>query len=222
MNRRIKEIADMVKEGMVTADIGTDHALLPVMLVKAGRIPRAYACDIGEGPLRAAAETVKNAGLEERVRLVLSDGFENVPVDAECAVIAGMGYHTAVSILERAAERLPLLKQILVQVNTDVPLFRRWISEKGWSIVEEKLIRERDHDYIVVSFLLTPHAPYSETQILGGPCLMEEGSDAYLRFVKDNIRRLEDIMEKSGGSNEKKKAELALWKQVLGETGRTE
>ena len=33
-NTRIETIADMVKEGMVVADIGTDHALLPILLVQ--------------------------------------------------------------------------------------------------------------------------------------------------------------------------------------------
>ena len=89
---RLKAIADCVPEGTIVADIGTDHAFLPVELIASGKIKRAYACDIGTGPLEHARATVVEAGLQAQISLILTPGLEKVPQDAQVAVIAGMGW----------------------------------------------------------------------------------------------------------------------------------
>ena len=58
LHPRLKAAADMVAPGRVVADIGTDHAYLPAYLLLNGISPYVIACDIGEKPLRNAAETV--------------------------------------------------------------------------------------------------------------------------------------------------------------------
>ena len=60
-----------VPAGVIVADIGTDHAFLPVELVSSGQIPRAYACDIGVGPLEHARATIEEAGLQAQIALIL-------------------------------------------------------------------------------------------------------------------------------------------------------
>ena len=214
MNRRIETIAGLVREGKILADIGTDHAWLPVLLVKAGKIPFAYACDVSRGPLQAAEANIEKNGLSDRIVTVLSDGFENVPDDAECAVIAGMGYYTAVHILEEAGKRLDRLDQILVQVNTDVPLLRRWISDHGYTIDLEKTVSDRGRFYTAVSFTTVPHAPYDELEILCGPYLLTHPDETSKAFIRENIRKLGSILEKSGG-NPKKKQEHQMWQEAL-------
>mgnify|MGYP002563274681 CR=1 FL=1 len=83
---RLKAIADCVPEGTIVADIGTDHAFLPVELIASGKIERAYACDIGTGPLEHARATVAEAGLQAQISLILTPGLEKVPQDAQVAV----------------------------------------------------------------------------------------------------------------------------------------
>ena len=110
---RLKAIADCVPEGTIVADIGTDHAFLPVELIASGKIERAYACDIGTGPLEHARATVAEAGLQAQISLILTPGLEKVPQDAQVAVIAGMGWMTAKEILENDFERLGQFQRIL-------------------------------------------------------------------------------------------------------------
>ena len=107
MNQRLKAISALVPSGTILADIGTDHGYLPIDLVKRGICPKAYACDVAEGPLSVAKTNIASEHLEGKVFAILSDGFIQVPEDADCAVIAGMGWYTAQAILERAEERLP-------------------------------------------------------------------------------------------------------------------
>ena len=55
-------------------DVGTDHAYLPIALVSEGKCRKAYASDIGKGPLERAKENIVSAGLEEAIETVLTDG----------------------------------------------------------------------------------------------------------------------------------------------------
>ena len=71
---RLCSCADLVRQDAVFADIGTDHAYLPIYLLKSGRIKKAYCSDINKGPLATAADNVKDNGLSDRVELILTDG----------------------------------------------------------------------------------------------------------------------------------------------------
>ena len=82
----------MVRPGSVAADIGTDHAYLPASLILNGICPRALACDLRKGPLSNAAKTVAAYGLEGKITLRLSDGFDEIePFEADDLIICGMG-----------------------------------------------------------------------------------------------------------------------------------
>ena len=92
LSKRLKAVADMVGTGSVLADIGTDHAYIPIWLVSRGSVPRAVAMDVNEGPLKRAQENILQNGLEEKIETRLSDGFKALaPGEADAAVIAGMG-----------------------------------------------------------------------------------------------------------------------------------
>lgn len=192
--KRIEEIAEMVRKGMVTADIGTDHAFLPIWLIRNGICPKVYACDITEGPLSAARRNIAKEKMEDRIIPVLSDGLDHVPDDVSCIVIAGMGGRTAVGILERGMARLPDLKQIIVEANSETELLRRWISEHGFTIRSERMIRDRNHDYAAVCFDCTPHTAYSDKEIILGPVLMAERSPAFSAYCRRMAEKLEMIL----------------------------
>ena len=92
LSGRLQAIADLVTCRTVLADVGTDHAHLPVWLCETGKIKSAIAMDVRRGPLLRAEESIRLAGLEDRIRLRLSDGLEQLRAgEADSIVIAGMG-----------------------------------------------------------------------------------------------------------------------------------
>ena len=221
MNTRIEKIAEMVKPGMVVADIGTDHAFLPILLIRKGISGKVYACDISEGPLKQARANLAREGLTDAVIPILSDGFDNVPSDTEGAVLAGMGYYTAAAILEKAMVRLPDLKQIIVEVNRNVREMRQWISDHHFTIEDEECIRDRDFDYIAISFTAEEHAPYSGEEILLGPVLMHKDSETYRGYCRKQIKRLDTVIEHSRDTTKTEEArkERTLWQGILDSNG---
>ena len=88
---RLALCAALVRLGSSLCDVGTDHAYLPIWLLKTGKISRALACDINPGPLEAARRDGEKYGVGEELSFRLSDGLRAVsPQEAEDTVIAGM------------------------------------------------------------------------------------------------------------------------------------
>lgn len=71
---RLQAIADQIVSGARLADIGTDHAHLPIWLMEHGRIASAVASDIRDGPLARAEENAAKHGCLDRISLRLGRG----------------------------------------------------------------------------------------------------------------------------------------------------
>ena len=209
-NRRLAKIASMIKKGMITADIGTDHAFLPIMLVRDGICEKVYACDVAEGPLQAARTNIAARGMQDCITAILTDGLQDVPQDTQCAVIAGMGFQTAKGILERAQSRLDDLKQIIVEVNRDTVSMRRWISDHGYTIVNETYVNDRGHDYVTIDFNTEKHEPYRIQDLVLGPVLKTEGKQEYAEFLKRRAEKIRQILSVSENGNPSLKEELSI------------
>ncbi|MCD8346531.1 MAG: class I SAM-dependent methyltransferase [Lachnospiraceae bacterium] len=101
LSKRLAAVADMVTPGLVLADIGTDHAYIPIYLMEQQIIPRAIAADINRGPLARADAHIREHALEKKIETRLSDGLKAfAPNEAQSIVIAGMGGALTIRILE--------------------------------------------------------------------------------------------------------------------------
>ena len=143
--------AALVPPGCAVADIGTDHARLPVHLVREGISPRVIASDVAEGPLRNARETVQRAGLQDKIELRLSNGFrEFAPEDAGCWVMAGMGGTLMARLLE-AAPRLQAPGTVLVaQPMRHADDLRAWLIARRFRIVCENACIDTGRSYMAL------------------------------------------------------------------------
>lgn len=148
LSPRLQAVADQVPEGGVFADIGTDHAYLPVWLLLNGRIGRAIAADLREGPLARARETAAQYGVTDQVSFRLCDGLTGIGAgEADVIAIAGMGGETIASIL--AAAPWTRNCRLLLQPMTSFPDLRLWLQKNGYIIENERIIREGNRLYSV-------------------------------------------------------------------------
>jgi tRNA (adenine22-N1)-methyltransferase len=199
LNLRLAAIKSLVEPGSVVADIGTDHAFVPIALVKEGISPKCYACDVIDGPCKIARTNIENEGLTNYIEVIKSNGFENVPQDIDTAILAGMGFGTARVILEDGMEHLYKCKQIIVQVNKDIIDLRRWISDHHFTITAEKLVYD-DRFYQIVVFNTNYHSSYSDLHVMFGPHLMKERSDLFIDYLEESLKTykmIESVMPKT-------------------------
>ena len=196
MYKRLETILSFVEKGAIVADIGTDHAQLPILLVERNICNKVYACDEKKGPLSIAEENIKSKSLSDKIETILSDGFAHIPMDIDMAVIAGMGYYTAKMILENAQNRLHLLNKIIVQINVDSHLMRNWINENHYTILEEKYVNERNKDYEIISFTTQIEGKeLSEEEIYLGPKLMKEKSEEILAYYLKKEDKISSLLK---------------------------
>lgn len=191
LDKRLSAVAVLVRHGSRLADIGTDHAYLPVHLVQAGVCPSAIASDIGAGPLDAARRTVTENGLTSEIALRLGDGLSTVSADeVDDIAIAGMGGETIAAILEAVTYVKDRRLRLILQPMTRAEDLRRWLLHNGFSILEEHLIIDGRHLYPVMAAEYTA-APPSEDEVLiyGGFFEAEEGRPYRQMMAQHLLRR---------------------------------
>lgn len=143
ISKRLQAVADMVTSGSWVADIGTDHAYIPIFLAENGIIPRAIAMDVNAGPLARARAHIEAHGLSEKIETRLSDGLTALaPGEADCIVIAGMGGPLTIRILTEGKDRLAGCRELILQPQSEIRLVRAYLEQKGWRIVREEMVCE--------------------------------------------------------------------------------
>lgn len=175
LSERLKAVAERVAPFKKVADIGSDHAYLPVWLLQNEIISFAVAGEIQPGPLEAARRTIREAEVEESVAVRLGDGLQVVePGEVEVAVMAGMGGASIRGILERSPLVVACLRRIVCQPMTDAARLRGWLEENGWHLVSEELVREDGRLYEVLSAEPGKTRPTDELLLEIGPLLWQE------------------------------------------------
>lgn len=149
---RLAAVASLVLPGRTVADIGTDHAYLPIALLRSGRAPAAVATDSATGPLAAARRSVAAAGLADAVALRRGWGLEPLtPGEAGTIVIAGMGGYLIRDILAARMDLAAGAERLVLQPMRDAPALRRWLWANGWVLCAERLAQEDDRFYAALA-----------------------------------------------------------------------
>ncbi|MBQ6478323.1 MAG: SAM-dependent methyltransferase [Erysipelotrichaceae bacterium] len=187
ISARLLQIAMLVEKNKVVFDVGSDHALLPCFLVENGICSKAYAGDIAPGPLKQAKNNIEKRGLNGKVIPVLSDGLAKAPEDVDIVIMSGMGYHTIRHVLESCD--IGRYQYFLLQSNTDTDLLRAYLSEKNYTIEDERVVYDGFY-YEIIRFSADMHEPYSEKQIRYGPVLLERMDEVFIAYLEDKKRHL--------------------------------
>ncbi len=169
---RLKVAAALVRQGAYFADIGTDHAYLPLSLLEEGRIVRAVAADVAEGPLSCARENVIAASLSHLVELRLANGLSGMEaLGLTDIAICGMGGELIVSILAAAPFVKDPAVRLILQPMTKYAHLRRYLAAEGFVVVEERLSRANGRIYrtLAAEYRATPVLLSDAEAELGDP-----------------------------------------------------
>lgn len=207
LSPRLRLLAGWVRPGARIADVGTDHAYLPVWLTLQDRVASAIASDLREGPLARARETGRTwgaAGIDFR----LCHGLSGIrPEEADTIVIAGMGGENIAAILAGAPWTADGAHTLLLQPQTRSEDLRRFLSEHGYRIVREALVRDRGILYPCIEAEAGREA-LTLGQIYGGAKLLHDPLGE--QYIIAKIIRLQSAvagLNRAGGPENQKKAD---------------
>ncbi len=148
INDRLLTAVAFVRNGKKFADIGTDHAYLPIYLLNKGTISQAIAADINRGPLEKAEENILKYGFDEKINTVLCDGLSKIdPEAAEDIAIFGMGGELIVKIIDEASWLKDCEKRLILQPMTHPEKVREYLAQNGFIILGETLSLSRGKIY---------------------------------------------------------------------------
>lgn len=146
---RLQCVADCVKKCDLLADIGTDHAYIPIYTVQKHIAYKAIASDVVKGPLKIAADNIKSHGLEDKISPCLANGLSSAK-DADVIVIAGMGGKLICNILEDNLDIAYNAEYMVIQPMTCSYELRKYLHRNGFKITDEKLAREENKIYNIM------------------------------------------------------------------------
>jgi len=203
LDPRLQAAADFVLPGRAMADIGTDHAYLPIYLVSSGICPRAIAADKAAWPIQAAAPIIKAHACGDRISLRCGDGLSVLTAgEADTIVLCGMGGQLMMEILQEGQSILQETKRLVLQPQKHIDLLRYWLAEHDWRIVAESIVESKGFFYSIIAaepgkMELSPN----EAQF--GPLLLKERSPEFLAWLRWQISEKEGIyqsLQKQSGS----------------------
>ena len=184
---RLLACCGFVAPGERVADIGCDHGYLAIHLLQTGKARSVIAADINEGPLLCAVRNAEKYGVRDKIEFYLSNGAQKIPRDFDTMVCAGMGADTIVSILEAAPWLQDAKYRLILQCQSKTPMLRRYLSETGFRIYEESVLRDGRFLYTIMEVSWRPeHPKLTPGEWYFPPALLENPSHdvpAYYRWV---------------------------------------
>ena len=143
LDKRLRAAAELVPIGARLADIGSDHAYLPIALCLENKIKCAIASDINAGPVASAEANIRLEGLADRITAIRADGLDGAREFApDCITVLGMGGELIVNILSRADWIRDEDITLVLQPMTHPEVLARYLAKNGFSVLDEVIVAE--------------------------------------------------------------------------------
>ena len=202
LSKRLQTVADYIIEGHRLADIGSDHALLPVYAVQSGKTPQAIAGELNQGPWQAACQGVANANLTAQIDVRRGNGLQVLqPREADTVTICGMGGALIRTILETgsAEGKLEGVKQLILQPNVGEDTVRVWLLENDWMLKDESILEEDGKIYEVLHAVKGDEAKSYNERLYEGKELLpypaEINRAILLRMGPHLLRKKDEVLK---------------------------
>ena len=193
LSERLSAIYKMVPKG-ITADIGADHGKLMIALFEGGIISHGYAVENKKGPYNRLVAALKEKHLEDDIVPLFSDGISELPEAVHTVIIAGMGGNNIIDILKKHPKKTEQITTLIIDAHTAIPKVRREISNMGFVIADEKMVREDDIFYEIIKFIKADKAVYGDKDIEFGPILRNEKSATFKEKYQSRITEINKLL----------------------------
>ncbi len=219
IDQRLLAISDMLIKGESTADIGTDHALLPIYMVENSIVPRVIVTELTDGPYQRAANAVQNSLYRDKIEVRQGNGLQVLEAgEVVNIIIAGMGGETIVDILSCDWQKSESYARYVFQPMSRPQVLRRELSLRGWPILDERLVEERNRYFVIISscpgnlrYILSP------LELEVGPVILRTESEFKKDYLKGYLKKYVNIYHSLMKSTGTENHILEEYRKIIGE-----
>ncbi len=153
IDERLKSLTKYVNKNDKIIDIGCDHALLDIYLVKNNIVDKIIVSDVSKNALMQGINNINKYNLNDKIFARCGNGLEvlNSNDDIDTVIISGMGSNTIIDILNN--EYLNKIDKLIIQSNKDYYLLRKEINKLGFITYKEEVIIVNNKLYINIVFV---------------------------------------------------------------------
>jgi len=189
---RIELISSLAKDSNTLVDIGCDHAYALINAIKNYNVKNGVASDINDLPLTNAKNNIIKNNLENKIKIIKSDGFKDINLDFDTAIISGMGGILIKNILEASINKIKN-KKLIIEANSDSYLVRRYLTNNDFIITDEYSIIDSDKYYEIMVFENGNHS-YPGFELKYGPILLKKKEEVFINHYKLELKKLESYL----------------------------
>ncbi|MBB6217896.1 tRNA (adenine22-N1)-methyltransferase [Anaerosolibacter carboniphilus] len=199
---RLLTIAKLIPQNTVVADIGTDHAYIPVYLIKNKIAKRVIAADVNNGPLQSAQKNIALHHMENYIETRLGNGLEILhPGEVDTVIIAGMGGLLIRDILTAHPAITSSIDTFVLQPMVAQDDLRRWLLNNGFMIVNEGLVKEDHRIYEVMVVKKGIQSVIDDIYYELGEKLIENNDPLLIEFIRKHLKKYNEILSQLAGQN---------------------
>lgn len=221
LSQRLRCVGDFVTQKTV-ADIGTDHAYVPIYLHKKGKVEKIIACDINKKPLQKAQQNIKAYHAENIITTRLGNGLQPLqPYEVDTVIISGMGGMLIIELLEQSKQVVNTVKEFVLCPHLDVPAVRKYLHHIGYSIADEKMVLEDGIFYTILRATKGEQKYNKKIEYLFGKILLDNKDAVLKQFISNEKSRLQNIQlqlcDKKTQQSQKRLQEILQYQKLVEE-----
>lgn len=199
-DKRIAAMINFISPGSRVADIGTDHAYLPIESVKSGRASFVIAADKNSGPATFAKKNIAAAGLEDKIEVRIGDGLKILqPGEVDTICIGGMGGKLICDILSASPEIFQSAEKIILQPMNAPDKVEKFLTGNDFFIADLDLAESGGIIYEIFFATKNPNLICRPTK--------KDLSPLAKKFEEEKIKKLRRVYDEMSKSPEASSSE---------------
>ena len=217
---RLACAAAMIREGAFVADIGTDHAYLPIFLCQSKIASGAIASDINRGPVERAKENIEKYSVADKITVICTDGLRGIEqYSPDDIMILGMGGELIARIIKDAPWTKNKSIRLCLQPMTHAEILREFLLENGYSIINEELVKEEKLYQIILAQYCGVQKSAPKAELYLGKINLSRNSELLRELAGNYINTLQKRADGKAQAGDDSKDELALIDEIKAAIG---
>ena len=193
INDRLRKIGDLVEANSTCLDVGCDHALLDIYLVRLNKNVKAIASDTAEGPLEQAKNNIKREKLDGEIEVRLGAGLDTYSEEIDTVIISGMGGRNIIGICKDNPKVLKKIKTLIISPNNYQEDVKKYLCKNGFYIDNEEFVRDKKFIYQII-ILKKGKKKYTKKDYFFGPVFLVKKGPLFREYYEREIKSREILL----------------------------